>query len=208
MADETGNPWGTTDPAPTVVGGRDETEARIAQRVRAIREAVGMSQAQVAEAMTKRGYSWQQVTTYKVEKGERKLYLAEARSLAGILGVSIDDLLSPFEPVDKFLSVRLRASADQVVDAIVSLGQDAIHFAGVMREAGRDDATERIQSIMSAAIYAKDYELPGVTIHEFEVGLQVAIDGMNDHTKGRFARDVAAAIERQSGTGDGASAAP
>lgn len=208
MANETGDPWGVVDGAPIVIGGRDETEARIAQRVRAIREAIGMSQAQVAEAMTKRGYSWQQVTTYKVEKGERKLYLAEARSLAGILGVMIDDLLSPREPVDKFLGVRLRASADEVIGAISQLGRDAVQYTSVMRDAGRDDAYERERSIVAGAIYAEDYSLPGAAIHEFEAGLQVVIEGMNEHTKGRFARDLTEWIERQNGAGDGSSAAP
>ena len=58
------------------------TEAIFAANLREARAAAGMTQAELAEAMTKRGCKWYGPTVYKVENGERQILLVEALALA------------------------------------------------------------------------------------------------------------------------------
>lgn len=69
------------------------TEQRIAANLKAIREDVGMSQEQVATAMSERGYSWHQATVYKVENGGRQVQLGEADALAKVFDVPLDRMI-------------------------------------------------------------------------------------------------------------------
>jgi transcriptional regulator with XRE-family HTH domain len=58
------------------------------------RRASGWSQRQLADAMTRLGYPWQQQTVAKVERGDRPLRLSEAMVMASVLGVPVDVLCS------------------------------------------------------------------------------------------------------------------
>lgn len=53
-----------------------------------------MSQQDLATAMRDEGWSWTQPATAKVELGKRPVRLAEAMSLARVLGTSVDALLA------------------------------------------------------------------------------------------------------------------
>ena len=53
-----------------------------------------MSQAALAKEMTTRGFRWHQATVYKVENGDRQIQLGEARAVARIFNLPLDDLLS------------------------------------------------------------------------------------------------------------------
>lgn len=71
----------TTSPPPVVEEAKDNTIA-------AAREAAGMSQRKLAEAMRDAGISWSQAVVSKVEKGTRALKDAEAAKLAELIGFS------------------------------------------------------------------------------------------------------------------------
>lgn len=70
-----------------------------------------MTQADLAEAMRKRGYKWTQATVWTAEQGDRKLKLDEAKSLADILGGSLTDFFQSSIVSEKarFLSAAIRA---------------------------------------------------------------------------------------------------
>lgn len=61
--------------------------------LRTAREAAGLSQGKVADAMNAEGFTFYQQTVAKVESGERPLRLDEATALVRVLGASISDAL-------------------------------------------------------------------------------------------------------------------
>lgn len=66
----------------------------VGRNLQSLRTAAGMSQGQLAEALTDHGISFQQQTVLKVEKGDRPLRLREAEALASILHVEIASLVA------------------------------------------------------------------------------------------------------------------
>ena len=62
--------------------------------MRGFRQARGLSQQQVADAMVGLGFSWRQTTVAKTEAAERPVPVGEVVALAGLLGVGIHDLLT------------------------------------------------------------------------------------------------------------------
>lgn len=74
-----------------------------------------MSQRELAEAMTERGWKWLQQTVGMVERGERSVKLAEAIDLVKVLGLrGIHDLTADpgvAEAVDAFDRARAAAEA-------------------------------------------------------------------------------------------------
>jgi transcriptional regulator with XRE-family HTH domain len=67
-------------------------EKTFAEQMKRCREAKGMSQADLAKALTKRGLSYHQQTVLKVERGIRRVRLGEACTIADVLGVSLASL--------------------------------------------------------------------------------------------------------------------
>jgi transcriptional regulator with XRE-family HTH domain len=57
--------------------------------LRAMRERSGMSQADLARAMTERGKPWHQQTVTEAEAGRRPLRLSETKTLSQILGTTV-----------------------------------------------------------------------------------------------------------------------
>lgn len=70
-------------------------DEEIGRTVRALREAAGMSQAQLAQYMTGAGFSFHPQTITKIEGGQRSLKLTEGLHLARIFRVSPRDLYKP-----------------------------------------------------------------------------------------------------------------
>jgi transcriptional regulator with XRE-family HTH domain len=64
-----------------------EAERRAAELLRTARHDRGLTQLDVADDMTKKGFRWSQPTVARVENGHRQLSLAEARALMDILGL-------------------------------------------------------------------------------------------------------------------------
>lgn len=67
----------------------------VGQNLQLLRKAAGLSQADLAEHLSARGYPFAQQTVLKVEKGTRPLKLDEAAQIADVVGVTISDLFSP-----------------------------------------------------------------------------------------------------------------
>lgn len=79
---------------------KDETEAGraeslFAERARALRQAREWSQEDVAQRMTKLGFSWRQSTVAKTEAADRPIRVNEAAALATIFAVNLGELVTP-----------------------------------------------------------------------------------------------------------------
>lgn len=72
----------------------DDPERILGQRLRALREEAGMTQAQLAEAMTRQGFEFHQTMIGKIERNLRPVTVNEASMLATILGFTLPDLLA------------------------------------------------------------------------------------------------------------------
>ena len=64
-------------------------------QVRETRERLKMSQGELARQMSARGFSYYQQTVRRIEDGQRKVSVGEAKALAQILGTSVDRLTWP-----------------------------------------------------------------------------------------------------------------
>jgi transcriptional regulator with XRE-family HTH domain len=73
---------------------RLDIERAVGARVREMRRARGISQAQLGQAMGTLGYPMEQPTVYKLENGTRPLRLNEVAALAAVFEVDVMDLLS------------------------------------------------------------------------------------------------------------------
>src|SRR5260370_38644649 len=70
----------------------DFSDATFARRLRLVREAAGMTQQQLADAMAATGNRIHRSTIGKIESGDRPVTIGEAVQLAGILGIPLADL--------------------------------------------------------------------------------------------------------------------
>lgn len=114
----------------------DANVGRNAQRVRSI---AGLSQTQVAQAMSQRGHSWQQQTVLKVERGSRPLRLSEAADLADFMGVEVRDL---YDRRDHELLAAARVLDDLVSTLGASIREVELGHRRLRRAVARvDEAT-------------------------------------------------------------------
>lgn len=84
----------------------NDPERILGMRLRALREETGMSQAEVAEAMTRQGFSMHQTTIAKIEANDRAVTVNEGAMLAAILGLRLPDLLADPEVNAEVASIR------------------------------------------------------------------------------------------------------
>jgi transcriptional regulator with XRE-family HTH domain len=105
-------------------------EERFAGNLRSLRVLNGMTQAALAKEMTKRGYRWHQATVYKIESGERQVQLGEARAIAKILYVTLEDMLR--NPDESLLERRfddaMRSTFDELAEAKYVVGELGHHL--------------------------------------------------------------------------------
>ena len=74
--------------------GMDGKKNLVGERVRARREAKGMTQEELAHAMQREGVVIEQKAVSRMERGERLVPDYELLVLAGVLGVSLEWLLT------------------------------------------------------------------------------------------------------------------
>lgn len=83
-----------------------DLEHAIGLRVRAFREARGMSQAQLGEALGAFGFPMGQPTIYKLENGARPLRVNELAALAGVFRIPVVHLLGSGAEGEELLMQR------------------------------------------------------------------------------------------------------
>lgn len=89
-------------------------EAAFAANLRALRIAAKMTQAQLAQKMTARGFKWHAATVYKVENNERQIQLGEALAVSEIFDTEIGALTHDGKPAELAEVVEVREDYQQL----------------------------------------------------------------------------------------------
>jgi transcriptional regulator with XRE-family HTH domain len=71
---------------------QESADSHLGSNARRLREIAGITQVDLARAMTKSGWQWHQSTVARVESGQQSLRFTEAEALVGILGATLSDL--------------------------------------------------------------------------------------------------------------------
>lgn len=108
----------------------DETFAR---RLRLVREAAGMTQQQLADAMAATGNRFHRSTMGKIESGGRPVTIGEAVQLAGILGIRLEVLAADL-PGDPWGQLAYRHRVEALV-RLRSLQHEAAERHRLMEDA-------------------------------------------------------------------------
>ena len=72
----------------------DTAEAVFGVRLRALRQRMGFTQAELAREMRRAGFNWHQTTVAKTEAAQRPIRVNEADHVAAIFGVSLIELMA------------------------------------------------------------------------------------------------------------------
>lgn len=143
----------------------ESADVRIGRNLRALREAKGLSQKAVAQAMTERGHkSWYQNTLTRIESGEQPVKLSEAEDLKDILGTSVDRLTWATREAQEteFLygaGAGIRRTYEAVAEAVVA-HLHAIAFAASWAERLKDSDSERVREARLDTLgRAEEYDL-------------------------------------------------
>jgi transcriptional regulator with XRE-family HTH domain len=124
-------------------GHRDEE--RFTANLRRLREAKGWSQNELATQMRRKGWgSFRQTTISRLEKGEQSVRIGEARALASLLGVTVDDMaLTASEEAEAV--AQLREAIEQCTKAL-----DRIDMYGQYLPQAREDVRRLLAAIPNA----------------------------------------------------------
>ncbi|MDQ1536137.1 MAG: hypothetical protein QOE58_530 [Actinomycetota bacterium] len=91
-------------------------ERNFAANLRVHREGAGVSQEELADRMTARGFGFSQATVWKIEQGKRPVRISEAEALADAIGgLSVQTLLA--KPEASRIHANVRASMGRAYDA-------------------------------------------------------------------------------------------
>jgi transcriptional regulator with XRE-family HTH domain len=101
----------------------EEADKRVGSNVRRLREAAGITQVELAQAMTERGWQWHQSTVARVESGRQSVRFAEAEDLVQILGTTLERLTraaseGPEVAAIEESSRRLRRTFERMANAV------------------------------------------------------------------------------------------
>jgi transcriptional regulator with XRE-family HTH domain len=170
-----------------------------AQRLREIRDARRLTQAELAEKMTRAGRPMNKLAVLRVERGERKVSLDEALAFAYVLGAVPAHLLSP--PDDEHVAVTDQFEMDgEGMRGWLRFGLDLIADAG-------DLGPERVEELRlrGIAVLARAY-LDAVAGND-KAGRRDALLGLNrlfttpDKTPAELGLAPAAITVRRGGKG-------
>lgn len=129
--------------------GLAEVEQNFATNVREYREQLGLSQEELAQLMSERGFGFTQATVWKIEQGKRAVRIAEAVALMDALG--LPDWMNLTRSPHTF-----RRDAQL---------QAAHRYAGVAYAAVKDAATEFLRAQIEVAAAAHEARESGVAVN-------------------------------------------
>jgi transcriptional regulator with XRE-family HTH domain len=108
-------------------------EANFAGNVRTHREARGISQEELAQRMTERGFGFSQATVWKIEQGKRPVKIDEAAALADALGlITWSSLFASPQDARHVAAVQAAVAAAQ--DAYKQLKRDTTRYLQLQEE--------------------------------------------------------------------------
>ena len=147
-----------------------EPERTLAVQARAIREKLGMTQAEVAKEMSARGLRMRQSTIAKIEAGQRPVRVNEAVTLAAILRVTVTDLIAEPGQRDRLDALAAaRAEERELLGQLLVAGHRLEEHRAAHAAAGHalSEAVARVEAIearyaeaqyMAATLAAGDHE--------------------------------------------------
>jgi hypothetical protein len=102
------------------------------------------------------GFSWQQSTVAKTEGATRPVRVDEAAALAGIFGVTVDDLVRPeLHP----LTVRIHLTSAALAEAIRELAlRERARDAAVLRHREAQERLDALEELAEAAFTDRSRE--------------------------------------------------
>ncbi len=130
-------------------------DERFAESFRKRREMLGLSQSEVAEKMTERGFACHQQTIAKVERGARSVRIGEAQALAAIVETSVDYLMMPTDAAiyDRLL-ITERSKSKRLYEALVENTSDLLKLQMELHSAiekAKEVGGERIEKSIRLA---------------------------------------------------------
>lgn len=138
------------------MGGREDRykdiDANIAANVRAYREALGISQEDLAARLAEAGFSFSQATVWKVENGQRPVKAAELAALADLLEIR------------GAMSLTLRPGTAR---HLIDLQQAGAHASTIWHEV-KDAAAEYLEAQLNLLVAAYEAREAGITVTELE----------------------------------------
>lgn len=172
----------------------DRIDEQFGPSVRLLRLDRGMSQDELASAVSKFGYPVSQATVGKIERGDRKVSVGEAEAIARALGTSSSALmLGPSNVSRELLEARLRSLREELVDSmrVFESAQQLVAIEARQldeydRDWLRDAVLESIEDVVTE--YRRDRESENVArAHRDELdgpNTQSDIDGLyGEHEK-------------------------
>jgi transcriptional regulator with XRE-family HTH domain len=142
----------------------DDYDALVGRNVRRLRDAQGLTQADVAERLVEQGLPFRQQTIVKIEKGQRPLRQREARAIASALDVLVDDLDAEEMVVDRAANLRrhthdLYTSLEALKAAVGRFEEAKAH----LRQTLAWSADRQVpQHLLNDAATVLQFEAPGV----------------------------------------------
>lgn len=147
---------------------RETADELLGYNLRTLREGKGISQRDLAEAMTGRGHAWYQQTVTRVEAGKQGIRFSEVKDLAEILETSLDRFTWTTPETSAVGLLRNSATAAKVAWESVAAGIPRLLAALTAAEARavqfRENRSARVREVCE-----------DILAHISELGLDDAI---------------------------------
>lgn len=139
----------------------ETADERFAENFRKRRELLRLSQTDVAEKMTERGFAFHQQTVAKIERGTRRVGIGEATELANILDLDISALLMPTDVAmtERHLygdRKKIEKLYEQIIETSIEVIRHQFRLQGSIRRAEKFTQHARIRRAISYASRALD----------------------------------------------------
>ena len=127
-------------------GDKKTPEQVVGANIKAMRAQLGLTQAELAEAMQGLGHSWVQTTVAKTEAADRPLRVNEVADLARILGTRLPDLVSAHSDWNR-KGINLMLSHFQGHAARLQMDIDELNHQLAAKTQAYEEAQERVREL-------------------------------------------------------------
>jgi transcriptional regulator with XRE-family HTH domain len=147
---------------------------RVGANVQRYRKTAGLSQAQLAEQLNKRGHAFAQQGILKIERGSRPLRLDEAQDIAEVLGVEpaaltrqMDERLAKLDQIRAAEAAIIRLDRErqehwdklsaQIAEVETQRQEAAQQLATILTDQGRPDLAQQYANLQPAEQMLADW---------------------------------------------------
>jgi transcriptional regulator with XRE-family HTH domain len=160
-----------------------DIDQNIAANLRAYREAAGVSQEELAQRMTDRGFGFGQATIWKIESGQRPVRASELIALADSLGVSTPTTLTR-EPDATRYTIQLDHANSKAYDAYHMLKEAAAAYLEAQVE-----LVVRAHQAYEAGLIVTELHTSWLTIPPEEAVIQARVETEHDGARSEQVND-------------------